>query len=100
MESFEHLEFLKEEDLIIFDRGYFSYEFCLYLVNKKLNYLFRIREGIMPKPIMDFIASSENERVVYIEPTKNVLYRINNKEDWKILGAVQHRFKQQFSYQY
>ncbi len=81
----KHFNMLSKDDIILFDRGYFSYEFCLFLDKNKSNYLFRIRDGMMLKPIMEFIASSETDRIVEITPTNSVLYKNKTKEQRELL---------------
>ncbi|OGV31387.1 MAG: hypothetical protein A3E88_02895 [Legionellales bacterium RIFCSPHIGHO2_12_FULL_35_11] len=64
----EHLKTLHENDLIIYDRGYFSYAMLYTHYKKDLQAVFRLSSSSY-KLIKDFMDSSDNERLISIIPT-------------------------------
>lgn len=65
-----HLEYCKSNDLIIYDRGYPSYDFILQHVKRELNYLMRVKTSFS-RLVMDFEKSRKKSLVVAIYPGKN-----------------------------
>jgi hypothetical protein len=66
----KHLNVVNKDDVIIYDRGYFSY-FMLYLHHKiEVHAVFRLKANCA-KVIDDFIASKDIDRLVVVEPSKD-----------------------------
>ena len=51
----DHLEFLQENDIAMFDRGYFSYLLLHQCDRKKIHPVFRLQGNLRNKKIMEFI---------------------------------------------
>src|SRR5690606_18324145 len=65
-----HLDHYKENDLIIFDRGYPSYDFIHQHLKRGLNYLMRVKVSFSQLTI-DFEKSRKKSLIVEIYPGKN-----------------------------
>lgn len=66
-----HLDYCQSGDLLLYDRGYPSYEFIFEHVNRSLNYLMRIKTTFSQVTI-DFQASKRKSQIVDFFPGKNV----------------------------
>jgi len=80
----EHLKKVKEEDLIIFDRGYPSYRLFTTIVSKyKANYLIRMKKNIYKKytEILFDKESKIEDITVTLKPTYKELKEICTKEN-------------------
>ncbi len=66
--AFEHIQFLHEDDLVVYDRGYFSYALLYTHYKKKLHAVFRLPSSSY-KLIKQFMESDDIERVITIMPT-------------------------------
>lgn len=71
--AFEHLKKAKENDIIIFDRGYEATWLFFYMTMNKFNYVVRLKENFTPET-EDFWKSNENSRIIEIKecPIKSV----------------------------
>lgn len=65
-----HLEHCKNKDLILYDRGYPSYDFVYQHIQKGLDYLIRTKIGFS-NAIMNFEKCGEKSQVIEIYPSKN-----------------------------
>lgn len=65
-----HLDHAGKGDIIVYDRGYFSFELALAHQKRKLNFVFRIQKNA--NPAFDaFISSNESDRIITLEaPTR------------------------------
>jgi hypothetical protein len=71
--ALKHLEVLEAKDVVIFDRGYFSYLLLHEFYKKGVYVLFRLQEGSNNKEIEAFIKSSKkDDRIAYI-PSATVI---------------------------
>jgi Domain of unknown function (DUF4338)/Transposase DDE domain len=81
--ALEHLQELHENDLIIYDRGYFSYVLLYEHYKKNLQAVFRLSSGSY-QIIKEFMVSHDEERLVSIKPTlkdqKEILKKYPNIE--------------------
>lgn len=75
----EHLKILREDDVVIYDRGYFSYYMLHEHYNKKIYPIFRLQKGLQNKAIEDFIASNEEDRIIIYSPFDTVKYDLKKK---------------------
>ncbi|MBL4869288.1 MAG: IS4 family transposase [Pseudomonadales bacterium] len=64
-----HLKVLSENDVIVYDRGYFSYAMLWEHVERDLHGIFRIRAKAS-LAVDEFIASDETDKILEIIPTK------------------------------
>lgn len=68
--AIKHLDVVNKDDVVVYDRGYFSY-FMLYSHHKKgVHAVFRLKANCA-KVIDDFIASQDVDKLVVIEPNKD-----------------------------
>lgn len=72
-----HLDHCKENDLIIYDRGYPSYDFIYRHIKRDLDYLMRVKTSFSGL-VKDFEKSRKKSRVVAIYPGKNT--KVPDKE--------------------
>lgn len=63
-----HLYTLKENDVVVYDRGYFSYALLHQHFNLKIHAVFRLQKTSF-KVIRDFFSSSDTDIIVTIDPT-------------------------------
>lgn len=71
--ALKHLEILEPNDVVIFDRGYFSY-LLLYEFDKKgAHAIFRLQEGSVNKRIEAFIKSSKTDEIIEYVPSGAVI---------------------------
>lgn len=69
--ALNHLSALKKDDVVVYDRGYFSY-FMLYSHQKQgIHAIFRLKNKTV-KVIDAFIASPDTDRVVIINPSQKI----------------------------
>ena len=69
--ALRHLASLSENDVVVYDRGYFSYAMLYEHRKHGIHSIFRIRTKAS-KAVDSFIASSETDKVVQIIPGKDV----------------------------
>ncbi|ETS32976.1 hypothetical protein BB987_13785 [Photorhabdus temperata] len=70
--ALKHFSRLKNNDVIIFDRGYFSYYMLHQITNNDLNAVFRIQEGNRNKIIKKFSESAESDLIFEYTPSEAV----------------------------
>ncbi|WP_141096830.1 IS4 family transposase [Photorhabdus luminescens] len=70
--ALKHFSRLKNNDVIIFDRGYFSYYMLHQITNNDLNVVFRIQEGNRNKIIKKFSESAESNLIFEYTPSEAV----------------------------
>lgn len=85
----EHLQKLSHGDLVVFDRGYFSY-FMLYMVQKlNLNAVFRMQEGGTNGKVASFWHGDKNSEIIEYAPSEAVksgLRKRGHQLNFKSLG--------------
>ena len=70
----EHLSYTKKGDLLIYDRGYPSFE-LIYLHNKLgVDYLFRVKADFN-NVVKTFLQSGKTSQIVEIRPSKNLSFK-------------------------
>jgi hypothetical protein len=74
-----HLKVLQENDVVVYDRGYFSYSMLYKHIQKNVHVVFRLANNTY-KIISDFIESSEIEKIVTIEINGKHKNKIKKKE--------------------
>lgn len=75
--ALNHLDHCKDSDLIIYDRGYPSYDFIYQHIKRDLDYLMRVKTSFSGL-VKDFEKSRKKSLVVAIYPGKNA--KLSDKE--------------------
>jgi len=78
--AIKHLEVLKEGDLAIFDRGYFSYVMLKGYQEKGVLTVFRLQKNICYKEIQEFCDGKEPEKIVILEAPKKTKEKVARGE--------------------
>ena len=73
MHGVTHLEILEPNDVVIFDRGYFSYLLLHEFHKKGVRAIFRLQEGSANKRIENFIESSKIDEIIEYVPSGAVI---------------------------
>jgi hypothetical protein len=68
--AISHMDALEQNDVVVYDRGYFSYIMLYYHIEQKKHAVFRIQKNTY-KVIDDFIGSKETDKTVIIIPSKS-----------------------------
>lgn len=76
--ALNHLNSVSSNDLIIYDRGYFSYAMLYYHLQKNTEAVFRLPESSF-NVIKAFFSSTDHDRLVTIEASSNRKARIRAK---------------------
>lgn len=71
--ALKHLEILEPNDVVIFDRGYFSYLLLHEFYKKGVYVLFRLQGGPSNKEIEAFIKSSKKDDMITYVPSPTVI---------------------------
>lgn len=71
--ALKHLEILEPNDVVVFDRGYFSYLMLHEFYKKGVHAIFRLQEGSVNKPIEAFIKSSKTDEIIKYIPSGAVI---------------------------
>ncbi len=66
--ALSHLQVLRPNDLVVYDRGYFSYVVLYFHIKQGIHAVFRLKKNSY-KVIDEFMASEATDRVVDIEPS-------------------------------
>lgn len=69
----EHLKVLEPNDLVIFDRGYFSYLLLHEFVQSGVHAIFRLQEGTVNKQVQTFIESAKTDELIEYTPSAPVI---------------------------
>jgi len=75
--ALSHLEYCKSNDLVLYDRGYPSYDFIFQHTKRSLDYLIRVKISFS-QLVKDFEQSKKKSLIVEIYPGKNT--NVSNKE--------------------
>jgi len=73
-----HLNVLVEHDVVVYDRGYFSYAVLYYHTQAKIHPIFRLQKSLYPE-IDNFRLSDSNDQVVQLRPSKETQREIKKK---------------------
>jgi Transposase DDE domain len=88
--AFEHIQCLREGDLVVYDRGYFSYALLHAHHQKNIYAVFRLASNSC-KIINEFMQSNEIDRIVNILPCKKEQMAISKKHSITELVPLQLR---------
>jgi len=72
--ALEHIEKLEKNDIVIFDRGYFSYLLLRKITDKNAHGLFRMQKNLRNKELLKFLNSNKTDDVIEYIPSKVVQY--------------------------
>lgn len=75
----KHLEILKPDDVVIFDRGYFSYLLLYEFHNKGIHAIFRLTGKSMNRRIESFAKSSKTDEIIEYVPSKTVVFELKKQ---------------------
>ena len=76
--AIEHLNVLNSGDIVVYDRGYFSYNMLFLHYKKGIHAIFRLPSKSF-KLIEEFISSTDLDRIVIIDPEGECRNRIHRK---------------------
>lgn len=76
---FSHMDALCPDDILVLDRGYFSYLVLYKAIEKGLHLVCRIQSGQVNKAIQSFLDSNEIDKIVTYEPSVPVLHEIKKQ---------------------
>ncbi len=76
--AIKHLEALEDNDVVVYDRGYFSYVMLRQHAQTGIHAIFRLQENNI-SVIQEFFASEEPDRVVTIFPSRRAISDIRKK---------------------
>jgi len=74
----DHLKVLEKDDVVVYDRGYFSYAMLNRHHDLKIHAIFRLQKNSY-KVISDFLSSNDTDIVVTIDPLENTHRAIKSK---------------------
>ena len=73
-----HLTSLKENDIVVYDRGYFSYAMLYYHVKSNIYPVFRLQKNTY-KEIEEFRTSNQADQIITLSPSKDTSRDIKKK---------------------
>ena len=77
--AIEHLKHLCSGDLVIFDRGYFSYLMLYQIVELKLHAVFRLQSGAANSQVAAFWKSDKDDELIDYYPSQSVKYDLKKR---------------------
>lgn len=78
--ALEHLRCLREEDVVIYDRGYFSYHILYEHYQNKIHPIFRLQQGLRNQEIDDFIDNDQkDDEIITYVPADTLNYKLKKK---------------------
>ena len=98
--ALKHLEILEPNDVVIFDRGYFSYLLLHEFDKKGVHAIFRLQEGTVNKRIQAFINSSKTDEIIAYIPSGAVISDLKKqgyflKPKPILLRLIKHTIKEE-----
>ena len=77
--ALEHLKVLRANDILIFDRGYFSYLMLQEFSKNGIHTIFRLQEGSVNKQVEAFIKSDKVDEIIEYTPSATVINDIKKQ---------------------
>ena len=74
----QHLKVTEDNDLLLYDRGYYAYWFVLLHVLRKREFCFRLKSNAC-KQVKDFINSGKKQTIIILNPTKAMRQKAKDK---------------------
>jgi hypothetical protein len=68
--ALEHIENLEVDDVVIFDRGYFSYLILRKIIDKRAHAIFRLQGNLRNKEVLKFLNSNQPIRLLIMNLLK------------------------------
>lgn len=75
----KHIASLRSNDIIIFDRGYFSYWLLYELVQNNIHGIFRMQKGNSNKDILEFWNSDRDDIVINYTPSLHTINSLRSR---------------------
>jgi hypothetical protein len=72
--ALQHLEYCTSNDLIIYDRGYPSFEFIFEHMRRGINYIIRCKPDFNWQ-VKEFVSSKEEICIIDLKPSKNTIFK-------------------------
>lgn len=69
-----HLLKLTSQDIVVYDRGYFSFDLLYSHINRGVNAIFRVHDSILPE-FEKFTAGEESDKTIEITPVSPNIYK-------------------------
>ena len=85
-----HFDALKPNDVVVFDRGYFSYELLYDLIERGAHPVFRLQRGIVPA-FDEFRDGDRDDAILNLAPGPNKLRELRGKHPGRAFGPVKVR---------
>jgi len=73
-----HLKMLNEKDVVVYDRGYFSFAMLYYHIQSGVHSIFRLQKNLY-KEIDNFRNSNSNDQIVHLLPSKDTQREIRKQ---------------------
>ena len=86
----QHLKVLEKDDVVIYDRGYFSYLMLLHHVESNIHAVFRLQESCCTV-VEDFFKSTQTDIITTIYPSATVRRDIGKAHPEQIIAPLQLR---------
>jgi len=74
----QHLKVTEDNDLLLYDRGYYAYWFVLLHVLRKREFCFRLKSNAC-KQVKDFIRSGKKQTIITLNPTTAMHQKAKDK---------------------
>jgi len=74
----QHLKVTEDNDLLLYDRGYYAYWFVLLHVLRKREFCFRLKSNACTQ-VKDFISSGKKQTIITLNPTKAMRQKAKDK---------------------
>lgn len=86
----QHLQVLEKDDVVVYDRGYFSYIMLHHHVESKIHAVFRLQENCF-NVIKDFFSSNQTDIIATIAPSDTTRRRIKKTKPECNIAELQLR---------
>ena len=86
----DHLKVLEKDDVVVYDRGYFSYAMLHQHNELKIHAIFRLQQSSYTV-IRNFFSSDDTDIVVTIDPSANTQRAIKSKNSNLVIIPIQFR---------
>ena len=86
----QHLKVLEKDDVVVYDRGYFSYLMLLHHVELKIHAVFRLQESSC-NVVEDFFSSTQTDLIATIYPSATVRGEIRKAHPERNITPLQMR---------
>jgi len=72
--ALEHLNHTQKDDLVIYDRGYPSFELVYHHTKREIDFLIRVKTTFN-NVVKEFVKSKKKSQIVFIKPGKNISFK-------------------------